>query len=44
MVKSAQLPTKLKNTPKMVTRSQNNGTNNTPLTPRTKEDEKAILN
>lgn len=44
MVKSAQLPTNLKNTSKIVTRSRNNGTNNTPLTPRTEEDEKAIAN
>ena len=38
-MKSVQLSAELKTTPKMATRSQNHGTNDTPLTP-TKEKTK----
>ena len=46
MVNKSQLPTKLKSTPRMTTRSRNQKSqrvDDTPLTPRTGENEKALL-
>ena len=43
MLKLVQLSTKLKATRKMEARSRNHGTNDTPLTQRTEEDEKAFV-
>ena len=43
MVKSVQLSTKLKITPRMATRSQNHGINDATLIQRTEEDENAVV-
>ena len=46
MVNKSQLPTKLKSTQRMTTKSRNKKSqrvDDTPLTPRTGEDEKALL-
>ena len=43
MVKSVQLSTKLKTTPRMATRSRNHGINDTPLVQGAEQNKKALV-